>query len=340
MRVQTSHKAPRAAFTMIELIVVILIIAILMAFLFPAIGRAIGTARNATVVSEIKNFEKAISEFKLKFGVEPPSTFILYEKQGDGTNGNPNWNTDGSKDKYDLDGDGDTDNNDRSLRRRQSVAFLRQAFPNFNFETANFDFNGDGDFEDTLVLNGAECLLFFLGGMTATEDGSGTIRNANGGTAGSTPRTPTKWVPLGFSANPATPFARGGTRIGPFYEFDSGRIVNVSAGTDRQMPEYLDPLPGQLHPYIYVSANEGRGYSNNDLDIDHPTTLSPTLIYTEDAAGLVPYNMNSFQIISPGADQQYGTGGFYDKDKGFTGFSETVQKDNITNFTGGVMDAS
>lgn len=336
---------------MVELVIVIAIIAILLAFLLPAISGAITSARNATVTSEIKNLEKAIAEFKLKFGVEPPSSIVLYERSGDGMNGTPHWNSDGSSDQYDVDGDGDRDNDDRSLRRRQSVAFLRQVWPEFNFETANFDINGDGDFEDTLVLNGAECLLFFLGGVCATEDSrrsddSTPIRDANGGTSGTVPRTPQKWVPLGFSTNPVTPFARGGSRVGPFFEFDPSRIFEVNeddGDSSRTMPEYVDTLPGQRAPYIFVSSNGGRGYSANDLSLStssSPRVVSPISPYTSDAAGLIPYNQNSYQIISPGLDQQFGTGGVYNPETGFTGFDDDVQKDNITNFSGGVLDPS
>ena len=120
------------------------------------------------------------------------------------------------------------------------------------------------------------------------------------------------------------------------------------------MPEYLDPLPGQTSPYLYASSYGGRGYNVNgsfvhvDLNLGSPSVAStnPTYVYlqsaatTEGSAAAVPYNKNSFQIISPGLDTQYGIGGAYDKDDGFSGFADEVQKDNITNFSGGVLDPS
>lgn len=341
----------RSAFTMVELIIVIMIIGILMALLLPTIGRTLSNGRNAAVTAEIKNLEKAIAEFKLKFGVEPPSSIVLYEN-GVASGDTPNWDSDSSRD----------------LARRRSVAFIKQAFPNFDFDLER-DFNGDADTDDTLTLTGAECLLFFLGGMCATEDAAGGQISGPTGPVGTPGTVPDKWFPLGFSTNPENPFIRTGTRIGPFYEFDPGRIVNVNP-TDplKGMPEYLDSLPGQTAPYLYASANGGRGYnaidSDSDGDIDFHADLalgadapitSPTFIYFSSGiansdgdypASAVPYNANSYQILSPGQDQQYGPGGSYSRDDGFDDYTASgafstldvsAQDDNITNFSSGRM---
>ncbi|WP_417851011.1 type II secretion system protein [Thalassoglobus sp.] len=334
----TAPQRTRRAFSLVEIMIVLVIIGILLGLLFPAISKAITTARNATVTSEISNLAKAIGEFKLKYGVEPPSRIYLHEDSS-------NWsNTD--------------------LRTRESKAFIRQVWPNFDFTYANaptageLDINGNGMTDsDPIDLRGAECLVFFLGGVCATEDATGaSIRGATG-VLGSGSAPVTKWFPLGFSTDPEMPFARGsGTRVGPFFEFDASRLVDVSdsppANILRNMPEYLDTLPGQTSPYLYASSYEGRGYNVNgsfahtDLNLASSSITEPTWVYlqsdpsTEGTAAAIPYNKNSFQIISPGADTQYGTGGSYDKDEGFTGFADGVQKDNITNFSGGVLDAS
>ena len=336
MQVNNNKLAPRTAFTMVELVIVIAIIAILMAFLLPAIGGAITTARNATVTSEIANLEKAIAEFKLKYGVEPPSRMFLYEEEA-------GW------DRTDI-------------VTRESKAFIRQCWPNFDFDysgqSGELDINGNDAIESAndgrIQLNGAECLLFFLGGMCATEDATGTsLRDASGSTMPSgTAGTIAKWFPLGFSTNAASPFVRGGSRVGPFYEFEPSRIKDINGGTLlRAMPEYLDTLPGQTSPYNFASSYGGRGYNvnasfvNTDLDLGASSVTSPTYVYlqsadtTEGTVSAVPFNNKSYQIISPGLDNQYGTGGAYDKDDGFSGFDD-VQKDNITNFSGGVLDPS
>ena len=347
----------RGAFTLIELVVVILIIGILMAFIFPAITRAITAARNASVVSEIKSLEAAISAFEQEYGVEPPSRIVLFEDAAGWLPGNLSSFTAGQQQQI-----------------RESRAILTRMWPDIDFlyggtaaMPGSYDIDGDGEirvFSDgPLLLTGAECLVFFLGGMSATEDGGGnSIVDANGmNNAASPPVLPEKWAMLGFSSNPRQPFSRGGSRVGPFHEFDSARLVNINTPdptSDRKLPEYVDTLPGQIAPYIYLSSYQGRGYNvlpgspptaYSDVDLG-PSSLvgSPLYPYLEsdpdgptnaDVTNDIPYNAKSYQIISPGYDNEYGVGGLYDKDQGFDGNRE-FEKDNITNFAGGVLDAS
>lgn len=334
----------RGGFTLVEIIIVILIILILLGFLLPAISGGNRSARVATVVAEIKNLEKAIADFKLKYGVEPPSRFILHE---------------------DAAGWADT-----GQLTRESRAFIRQVWPQFDFTYANtptpgtLDINGNGSIEsDGIVLIGAECLVFFLGGVCATEDASGnSLVDANGSPNGS--GVIAKWVPLGFSTNPERPFARGGTRVGPFFEFDSGRLVNV---LNSSFPEYLDTIPGQNRPYLFASSYGGRGYKtevvdagNNDMRIvrhldlgfasgnnllqfvyvqtgqyDDPTA-NPLLL----TGNSIPINQNSFQIISPGFDGEYGIGGPFDSKGPRLPEARRAERDNITNFSGGMLNAN
>ena len=77
----------RAAFTLIEMMVVIVIIAILAGLILPAISAARTRANEARVVVEIKGLESAIAAFKAKYGTEPPSQFRLYLTQA-------GWNND------------------------------------------------------------------------------------------------------------------------------------------------------------------------------------------------------------------------------------------------------
>lgn len=309
----------RRGFSMIELLVVIVIIAILMSLLMVGIQSARNTARITQAVAEIRNFEKAIADFKMKFGVEPPSYIVLYEAAA-------GWST----------------NNQET---RVSRALIREMWPSFNF-AGSYDINGDGDAIDVLRLNGAECLAFFIGGLQQV---SGT-----------------SVVPVGFSANPATPFlGYSGNRVGPFLEnMDSSRFVDLDGDGIR---EYLDPLPGQTNPIQYFSSYGGRGYQLLGLDnalgtpddeavmVSGNTTLRS--VYNQAAgsttAPAIPFNKNGFQIISPGFDQEYGYGGFVDIEKGVSSPTGSLdppnrnmgqptplsqERDNITNFKGGQLN--
>lgn len=191
-------------------------------------------------------------------------------------------------------------------------------WPQFNFSKIR-DYNGDSSSTDSdyLALNAGECLLFFLGGVL---DSSGK-------------------TPNGFSKNPADPFqiaSAGGGRMGPYFEFDSNRFVDSDGNG---VNEYKDSFPGQQKPYLYFSSYDGRGYriaaevSGTDMtDVyrqgKDPSTTPPT--------NDPPFKAKSYQIISPGADSEYGTGGIYAPDKNFPA-TRTAEADNITNFVGGSL---
>jgi prepilin-type N-terminal cleavage/methylation domain-containing protein len=163
---------------------------------------------------------------------------------------------------------------------------IKTLWPQFDFSISR-KINTDSDMTDTFELEGSECLVFFLGGMI---DGtSGAFR--------------------GFSKNPANPLAiDNGTRDGPFFEFLGGVNPTTKAPTGRiidsdgdKLPEYVDALASQTQPIVYLSSNGGLGYRALDDDSIDP--------YYRDGARRTPFNADSFQLISPGFDFDYGTGG-------------------------------
>ncbi|MCA9014718.1 MAG: prepilin-type N-terminal cleavage/methylation domain-containing protein [Planctomycetaceae bacterium] len=281
-----SQQNRRAAFTLIELMIAIVIILILLGLLIPAIGAVRLRAQQAQVRTEIGNLEAAITAFKADFGMDPPSGITLYENQA-------GWNSD-----------------------TRSKNLIRGMWPQFDF-SKNRDINRDSDSTDSFTLNAGECLVFFLGGIWDS----------------------TNKTPNGFSKNPADPFivsTAGGGRLGPYYEFNISRFVDID---NDNAPEYLDSFPSQQKPYLYFSSYDGRGYRIADevvgtgmLDVyrqgTDPTVTPPT--------NDVPFKAKSFQIISPGADFQYGTGGIYNPDKNFPA-NRTEEVDNITNFVSGSL---
>ncbi len=64
----------RPAFTLVELLVVIIIIAIIAGIAVPAVMKATGTAQNARIKTEIDMLHQAVMQYKNEYGSFPPAT--------------------------------------------------------------------------------------------------------------------------------------------------------------------------------------------------------------------------------------------------------------------------
>lgn len=281
---RTNHHCGHRGFTLIELLVTISIVAILAGLLLTGIQAARQAVSTAQCAQEIRTLETDLAKFQSEFGSYPPSSLLLYETAA-------TWTTvlnDSSHADY-----------QEAVRSRNQLLKL---WPEYT--PVDVDINDDGDTTDRLVLDGAECLAFFLGGVTESSQAN---------------------VPLGFSANPTNPFARGGSvRRGPYHEFVLDRLIDRD---NDGMVEYLDTLSGQSRPIVYFSSYEGRGYRPDEM------TLTGAFIYREAAS--VPWKRDTFQLISPGRDGEYGTGGVYSSSGGNS--LSVEDRDNITNFSSGTL---
>jgi general secretion pathway protein G len=319
-----SRKAPltRRGFTLIELLTVIAILSILIAFLVPAVMNARRSALVVQVTTDITTLDNAIKSFKNEFGVEPPSTITLYET---GTG----WNGTGPA-------------------TVTSRAIISRIWPQFNF-AMDRDINDDGNTTGTFTLNGSECLVFFLGGVSKWNDTNGnSTRDASDDT----------WIPSGFSRNPANPFDQAGTnRLSIFNDIRSDRLI--ASPTNTHFFTYADPISGTQVPYLYANSNEGQGYNESGPALPHTALDFPsgTLRYyyrqgseptdpTVSAFTTPFWNKNGYQIVSAGFDRKFGLGGPYAVQSGqkelpifggITAADREAERDNITNFSNGLL---
>jgi prepilin-type N-terminal cleavage/methylation domain-containing protein len=345
----------KAAFTLIEMLVVILILGILVALLVPAISGAVRTAQNARVTGDITVFGQALASFKNKFGEAPPSRIVLNENGAYNTISPAPLNTIAF---YSLPAQASgypaiggisnpsgsplytpgRDVNFGTLSQR-SLGYLRKFFPRATLiagttnplltagspVTAYHDINDSGSLDGApYYLEGHECLVFFLGGLASF--------SAN--TVGMT----------GFSANPNNPFIHdhvpgGANRTQKYFEFSGDRLYDDDGDF---VPGYIDSL-GTLTDgryFAYFSSYGSAGYDPNDVTfaladdaLARPFRVSFTVpnggAPTNEIVSPVPnpytngpgvptgtrlaafQNSESYQIISPGADRQYGMGGPY-----------------------------
>jgi prepilin-type N-terminal cleavage/methylation domain-containing protein len=250
----------RTGFTLIELMVVVVVLALLIALLLPAINAAIRTSRDAAVASEINALSQALADFKNKYGEYPPSRIVLCE------NGNYN-----------------PANMSAALQPLvpRSVTAIRKYWPRvqivtqgtgnapgIDMKTNFYDFNGNNNADATpYVISGAECLVFFLGGIPqVTKTTTGTFT----------------YSVTGFWRNPQNPFVSASwppgqtpiasNRLAPLFEFRSSRLGDFDSPTTVNnqpfpgMPEYRDSLGGDDNDgiYYYFSAYGGVGYDPDD----------------------------------------------------------------------------
>jgi prepilin-type N-terminal cleavage/methylation domain-containing protein len=279
----------RPGFTLVELLVAIAIIGILVAMLVPAVMNVLGKGTQVKAASEISQFDNSIQAFKQQYNAGfIPSQIKLCERFSD-------YNQNNQIDK-------------------DSINYLQQLFPKLLTSQPNgaaspwggggyIDWNGNGQYDGPVVLEGHQCLVFFLGGIPL-----------HGATPGC----------FGFATDPRDPskLAQTTGRNGPFFEFDTSRLglIPNPAGQNGYY-SYFDPYsmnipphPQTDKPYAYFSNYGQRNNYNFPTKTGYPSsdcnTLGVTAYCSAVAPGIQFYNANSYQIISAGLDQKFGPGSF------------------------------
>jgi general secretion pathway protein G len=290
MKLSGARRWDRRGFTLIELLIVVAIISVLLSLISAAVWKAVVTANRVRNQNEISQLATAVENFKQKFGIYPPSRILLGERITD----------------YFRDGNGKSQ--PYSQFHLDSYAMLTTIFPRLDFSKSLFiDWDGNRLPSPPVVLEGDQCLVFFLGGIPQVENGRPFCS--------------------GFSTNPVDPtyhVRNGGDTIPPFFEFDSSRLVAMPQalrvnglvdGTSKQgLPgissshfSFLDTY-GNV-PYAYFSSYKTRNGYNRYATIlwsGKPSSDCASLGVWPYAEGLSPsaryLNPNTFQIISAGAN--------------------------------------
>jgi prepilin-type N-terminal cleavage/methylation domain-containing protein len=312
MRQDLRTRAGRPGFTLVELLVVIAIIAVLAGLITAAVQRVRVKGPEIQTRSDIGSLETSLGTARAELGLKYiPSYLILRE---DGNYGNASWAPLAQQPAA-------------LAAQAQTQAILSQIFGR-NLSTT-VDWNGDGQISSTpLILEGQHCLTFLLGGIPSTP----------GGTNGC----------LGFSTNPSRPDTAGGTRRGPYFEFNANRLfrdtngffVYFDAWTGKAQP----PIPYPRAPYAYFSSSGG----GNDYNVSQRIRTDGTtgsVVGDCPTLGVSPYqvpvaagalaqfiNPRGYQIISAGRDRVFGPGGIWDPSKGYGGTGPGA--DDQANFSG------
>lgn len=252
-RVMSSGKRVRHGFTLVEMLVVIAIIVVLLGLLLSAVFVALGTRARSETTENIRQLAKGVSEFKTHFGVYPPSRIYLSRNIADySSSGNEQLKADSLKYLYDI-------------------------WPRLNMNDPSWK---DNPYLEPQVLEGDQCLVFFLGGIPRT-DSNGIIM-------------------LGFAkGDNVTPLSENANvpRI-KFFEFESDRLIKRGGS---HYYSYADPFEtGQ--PFAYFSHGfRNNGYSDNDC-----STLGIIPFYKSTSPVKQYLRPDGFQIMSAGEDGQFG----------------------------------
>ena len=256
MDAKSKRRRARRAFTLVEMLTVIVIIGILASLITAAVIAARNRAKIAAIKMEISDLEQNIISYENKYGPMPDFT--------------------------------DQD---------AVLVHLKIRFPKWRpGQGASPNFSGQSP---------ASAIVFFLGGMA---DGNGGV--------------------MGFNSNPKNPFASGGSRTTPLFDFDQRRLREDDNGALVYVPDTGDETA--VAPYVYFRSDERRnGYENMQCSVSGGTVRPYRNVETDKWA-----NPQKFQIISAGLDGLFGNGVAYPLGEDY----DVENFDNITNFVDGKLE--
>jgi prepilin-type N-terminal cleavage/methylation domain-containing protein len=286
----------RAGMTAIEILVVIAIIAVLAALLLGGVMLVFSKGSDAANRQDMNKLSDALEHFNKDHNMYPPSRILLLPT-------------------------GNAYSTAHNQLATASLAYLTKVWPNLDLNT-NIPWAGNVMTipASGIVLDGDQCLVFFLGGIP---DSTGAV--------------------IGFAENPANPadptFPLEKRKR--YFEFDPGRLYNRESGNP--FPSYKDQYSigrgaANPQPFVYFSSNSRtNGYDKplmGQSSVIPSLSLSP---YVDKVAPATTYHLpTKYQLISAGRDGQFGPGG--------PGWSPstantipTAGRDDMTNFYDALM---
>ena len=299
-------KPARQGFTLVELLVVIVIIAMLAGLITNAAFRARIRAKEAVVRSEVSQLEMALQDYKNEIGEYPPDFTCL--------------NVD----------DDPTDDKPAELAAEAVLTrHLRRRFPRFrgdwddavdaiktNYETEYRNRTGTDIEIDLSWLDQASALGFWLGGLPEAADSD---------------------IPAGFHSDPSNPFKPGRPRTKRYFEFpgtedgSARRMVVWELGQGSTIPVtlrcyyYAASVPQAPLVYFRPQRTPTGKHTYAFMERDPTdTTQYITAVRSWEGGGAVgravPYlggrsslgggvtwlNQSTFQIVCSGLDEAFG----------------------------------
>jgi prepilin-type N-terminal cleavage/methylation domain-containing protein len=272
MRLLPRRPAARRGFTLIEMVVVIAVIAVLVALVAGAVMNILSKGPAAQDRSDISALSVALQEFKAKYGFYPPSRIRLFANS--------------------------TSYNPKNQTHVETLKAIGRMFSSMNWN--NIDWTGNNNtptpfatlYPKGILLEGDQCLVFFLGGIPTVSNGTNAC--------------------TGFSKSTTNPAQPGGERL-KFYDFQPARLTSIHGNP---FFSYLNGYANKEYAY-FSTGTRGQNQYNSAAGTGTGRTDCPTLGVTPYAttAGPAPtflnptfVNPDSFQLISAGQNGKFGQG--------------------------------
>lgn len=237
----------RPAFTLVEMLVVILIMSILVTLVTLGVTRAMRFASEVGTKTEMAQIEQALGVAALDLGRVPYIPSILYL-----------WDTPGNA-QTDIAAEG---NATVKSFKQMSLRMLKQMFPNWTSATWLSNSPPPNN-----PLNATQAYVFILGGRQGNE---------------------------GFHATNGDPWATGGKRKGPYFNFKQDRLNNYT---------FKDYWNNDTFLVVYSSQMVASGSTptSGETPSGYPSrqTSKPTSLYMP----------KGYQIFAAGKDGRWGAGG-------------------------------